>query len=201
MLSLRGNTRRCETAAKQLFNDFCLHFLISFQDFKGINLFDYPELVDYFQLNFTVYELDETTAKLVQRSRKRKLHSEAMRLNVNKSHLSLITNFEKYCHVFQCTKCNVSFDRSNNLMQYRYMRVRSGKVRKTFLESVYRNPSTLFERLEEIEIRTPPKSRHYSFFAYFDLEVFFSEKNLRKISGLKLSNEVRHVQITVAIAS
>ena len=85
-------------AAKQLFNDFCLHFQISFQDFKGINLFDFPELQDYFQINFTVYELDGTTAKLVQRSRE--LYSETMRLNVHENHLSLIMDFEKYCHVF-----------------------------------------------------------------------------------------------------
>ena len=56
-------------AAKQLFNDFCLHFQISFQGFKGINLFDFSKLEDYFQINFTVYELDGTTPKLMQRSR------------------------------------------------------------------------------------------------------------------------------------
>ena len=55
-------------AAKRLFNDFCLHFQISFQDFKKINIFDFPELEDFFQINFTVYELDGTTAKLVQRT-------------------------------------------------------------------------------------------------------------------------------------
>ena len=111
----KADTRYCETAAKQLFNDFCLHFQISFQDFKGINLFDFPELEDYFQINFAVYELDGTIAKLVQRSRK--LYSEIMRLNVYENHLSLITDFEKYCHVFQCIKCNVLFNRNNNLMQ------------------------------------------------------------------------------------
>ena len=114
-----------EMAAKQLFNDFCLHFQISFQDFKGINLFDFPDLEDYFQINFTVYELDGTTAKLVQRSRE--LYSETMRLNVDENHLSLITDFEKYYHVFQCTKCNVLFNRNDNCMQH--MKTCSGKVR------------------------------------------------------------------------
>ena len=41
-----AGTRCYEMAAKQLFNDFCLHFQISFQDFKGINFFDFPELED-----------------------------------------------------------------------------------------------------------------------------------------------------------
>ena len=72
-----GNTRRCEMTAKRLFNDFCLHFQTSFQEFKGINLFDFPELEDYFQINLIVYELSETTAKLMQRSRE--LYSETMR--------------------------------------------------------------------------------------------------------------------------
>ena len=64
-----GNTRRCEMAAKRLFINFCLHFQIAFPDFKGINLFDFPELEDYFQINFIVYELNGITAKSMQRSR------------------------------------------------------------------------------------------------------------------------------------
>ena len=103
-----ADIRYCETAAKQLFNDFCLHFQISFQDFKETNLFNFAELEDYFQINFTVYELDGTTAKLVQRSRE--LCSETMLLNVYENHLSLITGFEKYCHVFKCTKLTFCFN-------------------------------------------------------------------------------------------
>ena len=191
-----GDIRRCEMAAKRLFYNFCHHFQISFQDFKGINLFDFPELEDYFQINFTVYELDGTTAKLVQRSRE--LYSETMRLNVHENHLSLITDFEKYCHVFQCTKCNALFNRNNNLIQH--IKSCSGKVRETFPGCVYRNPPTLFERLEEIGIRVPPEDRHYPFFACFDFETFFSKENLPS-SGPKLSYEVRHVPMSVAIAS
>ena len=72
------------------------YLMISFS-FKGINLFDFPLLEDYFQINFTVYELNGTIAKLVQRSRE--LYSETMRLNVYENHFSLIKDFEKYCHV------------------------------------------------------------------------------------------------------
>ena len=124
-----GNTRRCEMAAKRLFNDFCFQFQTSFPDFKGINLFDFPELEDYFQINIIVYELDETTAKLVQESRE--LYSEIMPLYVYENHLSNITDFEIYCHVFQCTKYNVLFNRNNNFN--RHMKSCSGKVRETFL--------------------------------------------------------------------
>ena len=95
-----------------------------------------------------------------------------MRLNVYENHLSLITDFEKYCHVFQCTKCNVLFKRSGDFN--RHMKSCSGKVRETFPGGVYRNPPTLFERLEEIGIRVPPEDRHYPFFACFDFEAFFS---------------------------
>ena len=169
----KGAGTRCyEMAAKRLFNNFCLHFQISFQDFKGINLFDFPELEDFFQINFIVSELDGTTAKLVQKSRE--LYSKTMRLNVYENHLSLITDFEKYCHIFQCTKCNILFNRNNNLIQH--MKSCSGKVRETFPGGVYRNPPTLFERLEEIGIRVPPEDRHYPFFACFDFEAFFLKK-------------------------
>ena len=76
----------------------------------------------------------------------------------------------------------------------------SGKVRETFPGGVYRNPPTLFERLEEIGIRVPPEDRHYPFFACFDFKAFFSNENLPS-SGPKLSYEVRHVPMSVAIAS
>ena len=165
----KADTRYCEMAAKRLFNNFSLHFQISFQDFKGINLFDFPELEDYFQINFIVYELDGTTAKLVQRSKE--LYSETMRLNVYENHLSLITDFEKYCHVFQCTKCNVLFDRNNNFN--RHMKSCSGKVRETFPGGVYRNPPTLFERLEEIEIRVPPEDTIIRFLLVLTSKLFF----------------------------
>ena len=78
-----------------------------------------------------------------------------MRLNVYENHLSLITDFEKYCHVFQCTKCNVLFNRNNNLVQL--IKSCSDKVRETFPGGVHRSPPTLFERLEEIGIRVPPE--------------------------------------------
>ena len=56
---------------------------------KELIFLTFPELGDYFQINFTVYELDGTTAKLMQRSRE--LYSETMRLNVYENHLSHIT--------------------------------------------------------------------------------------------------------------
>ena len=52
----------------------------------------------------------------------------------------------------------------------------SDKVKETFPGGVYRNPPTLFERLEEIGIRLPPEDRHYPFFACFDFEAFFLKK-------------------------
>ena len=122
----KADTRYCETAAKQLINDFCLHFQIFFQDLKGINLFDFLELEDFFKINFIVYELDGTTAKVVQRSRE--LYSEARRLSVYENHLSHITDFEKYCHVFQCTKCNVLCKRSGDFS--RHMKSCLGKVKE-----------------------------------------------------------------------
>ena len=192
----KADTCYCETAAKRLFNDFCLRFQISFQDFKEVNLFDFPELADYFRINFTVYELDGTTAKLVQKSRE--LYSETMRLNVYENHLSPITDFEKYCHVFHCTKSNVLFNRNGNF--YRHMKSCSGKVRETFPGGVYRNPPKLFERLGEIGIRVPPEDKHYPFFACFDFEAFFFKENLPS-SGPKLSYEIRYVPMSVAIAS
>ena len=81
-----------------------------------------------------------------------------------------------------------------------HMKSCSGKVRETFPGGVYRNLPILFERLEEIGIRVPPEDRHYPFFDYFGFEAFFSKENLPS-SGPKLSYKVRHVPMSVAIAS
>ena len=79
-------------------------------------LFHLSELEDFYKTNFVVYELDNAVAKLVQRSRE--LYPQTMKLNLFKNHLSLVKDFDTYCHVFRYTKCDHLFNRHNNLFQH-----------------------------------------------------------------------------------
>ena len=96
--------RSCEQDAKQLFAAYRKHFHVDPDLFQGVFLIDFPEMEDFFEINIVVYELQDKKAKLIQRSRK--LYDETMRLNVFKNHLCLIVDFEKYCDVYQCQRCD-----------------------------------------------------------------------------------------------
>ena len=76
-----ANPYRCEKAAKNLFRAYCDRFDVAPERFAGVQLFDFPHLEDFFELNLIAYELDGKVAKLVQRSRE--FYQETMRLNVN----------------------------------------------------------------------------------------------------------------------
>ena len=80
------------------------------------SLFDLPELEDFYQINFVIYELDNAVAKLVQTSQE--LYAQTMKLNLFKHHASLIKNFDTYCHVFQCTKCDHLFNQHHDLTSH-----------------------------------------------------------------------------------
>ena len=96
--------RSCEQDAKQLFGAYCKHFHIDPDQFQGVFLIDFPEIEDFLKINIVVYDLQNKKKRLIQRSRE--LYGETMQLNVFKNHLSLIVDFEKYCDVYQCQRCD-----------------------------------------------------------------------------------------------
>ena len=125
--------RRCEIAAKQLFEQYAARF--GGESFEGITLADIPFLEDLYEINIVIYKLEEKVAKLVQRSRG--IYDRTMKLNLYNKHLSLITDFERYCHVFKCGKCSKLFyNRHNNCLQH--VRNCNVKVKEIFKGGVYR---------------------------------------------------------------
>ena len=81
-----------------MFYEYCIHFDVS--EFCSVNLFDFVDLENFYTINIVAYELENNKAKVIQRSRE--LYNETIKVNVFKNHLSLILDFEKYCHVYQC---------------------------------------------------------------------------------------------------
>ena len=67
-----------------------------------------------------VYELvdceNETVCRLIQNSRK--IYPKTMKLNLFKNHFSYYFNFEKYCTVYHCPKCDVLWYHQMNYNQH-----------------------------------------------------------------------------------
>ena len=121
-----------------------------------------------------------------------------MKVNVFKNHLSLIEDFEKYSHVYQCMHCDKLWYQNRNY--YRHTKTCLTTVRESFPEGVYHNSYTIFEKLEQIGIQVPKQDRFYLFYACYDFEAYLY-RDLLPENGPKLLFEARHVPISVGIAS
>ena len=191
----RGADRhRCNRAAKQLFYEYCNHFEI--EKFSGVSLYDFVELENFYKINIVAYELENSKAKLIQRSRE--LHKETMKVNVFENHLSLIIDFEKYCSVYQCKHCDKLWYRNSDY--YRHTKTCTTTVYESFPGGVYHNPHTIFEKLEQIGIHVPKQDRIYPYYACYDFEAYLCRDQLPE-NGPKLMFEARHVPMSVGIAS
>ena len=191
----RGADRhRCNRAAKQLFYEYCNHFEI--EKFSGVSLYDFVELENFYKINIVAYELENSKAKLIQRSRE--LHKETMKVNVFENHLSLIIDFEKYCSVYQCKHCDKLWYRNSDY--YRHTKTCTTAVYESFPGGVYHNPHTIFEKFEQIGIQVPKQDRIYPYYACYDFEAYLCRDQLPE-NGPKLMFEARHVPMSVGIAS
>ena len=127
--------------------------------------------------------------------RSHELYSETMRLNIWENHLSLIVNFEHYCNMYQYIHCGtetVIITVLPKLVKPQFV---------IFFQRVFtKNPPTIFEKLEEIGICVRANERFFPYFVCCDFKAYFSQKNLPE-NGPKLSFEVRHVPLSVGIAT
>ena len=115
-----------------------------------------------------------------------------MKVNVFENHLSLIVNFEKYCHVYQCMHCDKLWHQNYNY--YRHTKTCTTTVHESFPRGVYHNPHTrtIFEKLEQIGIQVPKQDRIYPYYACYDFEAYLCRDQLPE-NGPKLMFEARHV--------
>ena len=97
-----SDPRRCDTACKELYNLYNLD--VRTEVYNGVKFSDFPQIENLLKINVVIYELEENVANLIQKSRE--IYDQTIRLNVYQNHLSLITDFEKYCSVYQCAICD-----------------------------------------------------------------------------------------------
>ena len=94
----------CNQKAKDLFNQYCFHFRVNPEEFKGVELSDFPQLEKYYETQlFAMFLKEDGSAKtlfLSQVSFPSKIY-----LNVYQNHLSLITDVHGYSRQFICNRC------------------------------------------------------------------------------------------------
>ena len=149
--------------------NFCLYWQnrqIDPSTFPGVSLHDLIFVEDLFQINVMVYELadreNETLHRFIQNSHK--IYPKTIKLNLFKNHFSYIFNFEKYCSVYHCPKCDVLWYQQNNYKQH--IKHCQGQVTYTYKGGIFRLTPTIFEELAELDIHVPKNDRFTLIFLF-----------------------------------
>ena len=150
----------CNRKAKELFNQYCEHFQVKPQDFKGIELTDFLQLEKFYEVQlFAMVLKEDGTAKTLYLSQSS--YSTKIYLNVFKNHLSLITDIQM---------CDKLFVEMWNLKQHETKC--DGTVEYAFPGGVYKNKLSIFEELEEMGVRVQEEDKYEKWFACFDFEAY-----------------------------
>ena len=151
-----------------------------------------------------VYKLVESddndgkkTAELVRRSLCH--YSDTMYLNLHEPHFSYIQNIQMYCHTYRCRKCEHSLFKDVWQLN-RHERTCTGGVRRVYPGGVYHSTPSVFERLDDENIRVPESLRYYPYRATFDFECWFDTARLSSNSD-KMQWVARHVPLRFSVAS
>ena len=96
----------CNLKAKELFYQYCEHFRVNPQDFKGVELTDFRQLETFYETPqlFAMFLKEDSSTKtlyLSQASFPSKIY-----LNVFQDHLSLITDIKMHSKQFICNRCD-----------------------------------------------------------------------------------------------
>ena len=202
----RGSDRyHLESAVTKLYETYKQDDDVPMEEFAGVTLEYLYRIETTFQTNVCVYKLVESdddddgkkTAELVRRSLCH--HSDTMYLNLHETHFSYIQNIQMYCHSYKCRKCGESLFKGTWQL-IRHERTCTGVVRRIYPGGVYHSTPSVFERLDDENIRVPESLRYYPYRATFDFECYFDAKQLPSDSN-KVHWVARHVPLSVSVAS
>ena len=121
-----------------------------------------------------------------------------MKLKLHENHFSLIHDFEKYCNVYRCVKCDQLWYQNMNYLQH--IKHCPGKITQHYPGGVYRNPKTVFEKLQDMGIHIDLNDRFYPYTTVYDFECYFDGQGLPNNTNL-LHFQARHKPFSVSVAS
>ena len=162
-LHRRGDRYRLEPAVKTLYEMYDRDDGVPIQDFTGVTLDDLYRVETMFKTNVCVYKLvksdkdGNTTAELVRRSLCH--YSETLNVNLHETHFSYIQDERMYCHSYRCRKCGDSLWKDAYKL-HRHERTCAGGVRRVYPGGVYHSTPSIFERLDDENIRVSESLRY-----------------------------------------
>ena len=97
--------------------------------------------------------------------------SNACHLHLYENHFSFISKFNTFAKRYQCTDCN-RFITMPNFDRHKKLFCQQGEIKEAFVGGKYVITKTVFEELEELEIKVPEQDRYDPYFSTFDFEAF-----------------------------
>ena len=158
-----GDRYHLESAVTKLYETSKQDDDVPMEEFAGVTLDDLYRVETTFQTNVCVYKLVESdddgkkTAQLVRRSTCH--YPDTMYLNLHETHFSYIQNIQMYCHSYKCRKCGESLFKDACKLN-RHERTCTGSVRRVYPGGVYHSTPSVFERLDDENIRIPESLRY-----------------------------------------
>ncbi|MES9906421.1 MAG: hypothetical protein ABW168_27535 [Sedimenticola sp.] len=167
-----------------------------------VTLNSMPDLEACFKINVNVYNLTsnryvQVLYKSMQIFKADDNKPEIINLNLHENHLSYITKFNSYARKFQCTLCLKLFERNFNFN--RHAKTCEKKENMTFPGGYYKLPRTIFDRLEEFNIRVDQSMQNYPFYAVYDMEAMLVEPE--EVSGSARTWTHLHRPVCVCMCS
>ena len=195
------DVRRLKSAVKTLYETYAQDG-VPMEKFAGVSVKDLYRVETTFQTNVCVYSLvkpneddERPTAELIRRSICK--YPTTLYLNLHETHFSFISDVRMYCHSYRCRTCNSLWKRTWNLRVHES--TCTGSVRRVFPGGVYHSTPSIFERLDDENIRVNESLRYYPYRATFDFECWFDTEHLPSNSEVRWI--ARHVPLSVSVAS
>ena len=159
-----GDVLHLDTIVKNLYETYKKDDDVSMEEFAGVTLDDLYRVETTFLTNMCLYKLVESddddgkkTAELVRRSLCH--YSDTLYLNLHETHFSCIQNIQMYCHSYKCRKCDHCLFKDVWQLS-RHERTCTGGVRRVYSGGVYHSTPSVFERLDDENIRVPESLRY-----------------------------------------
>ena len=152
--------------------------------FKGLYPSEFSKLENLFDIQIAVYtvrkvkggsklkarvSLFQPPSKLTSVNGKVNLH-----LASDRAHVSLITGFDTYAGIHECSACKAAFTTQFLLKRHRSQLSPCTQVKLKYKGGVYQNTQSVFEELADIAILPPNENlKIYPYKVTFDFEAFF----------------------------
>ncbi|KAG2817017.1 hypothetical protein PC113_g23021 [Phytophthora cactorum] len=198
----KKDPRRIQSLVKQAFKQYCsykdINYTLSlFRSFKPIDILQFDELEDCFQLNINVFTMDVETRKVecIRRSDK---EYDAIHILSHENHALYIKNIDMLQCKYQCSKCEMIFVSSEKLRNHKKNQCELVNI-ESFPEdpTIYRPASNIIRSLLT-KYSIKKTDQYIDHFIVYDFEAILKPTATQHGENTVFTNE--HIPVSVSIA-